>query len=161
MSQYAGSAMIRPVFLILGCSCLLLLNVGCQESGPLIDAATAGNGVAELVVLDSASQTIKHSDVPFSELAHTKGKTVIVDFWATWCGPCRQLAPEIEDVVKELGDEVVVLKVNVDTQPDLAAHFDVTAIPDVRFFRDGKAIGGFRGFKSASKIIARLKSLNP
>ena len=82
--------------------------------------------------------TITGTDQNFnSEVKEFQGK-VLVDFWAPWCGPCQILGPIIEDIGKELGDKVKVVKVNVDEQNELAAEFDITAIPTSFFLKTAK-----------------------
>ena len=65
---------------------------------------------------------------------------VLVDFWASWCGPCRMLMPTMESLSSELAGKAVIAKINVDEQPELAARFGVMSIPTVIFFKDGKEI---------------------
>ena len=67
--------------------------------------------------------------------------TVLVDFWATWCGPCKMLAPVIEDLGGKYNGKAVVAKVDVDQNQGLAARYGVMSIPTVVFFKDGKEIG--------------------
>jgi len=70
------------------------------------------------------------------EIQNTKG-IVIVDFWADWCGPCRMIAPILEELDREV-DDVTVMKVNVDKEPALADRFGINAIPTLIFFKDGQ-----------------------
>ena len=89
------------------------------------------------------------------EVIKAKG-TVLVDFWAVWCGPCRMLSPVIDEIAAEYGDELTIGKVNVDEQPELAAAFRVSSIPTVIVFKDGKVDGVSIGFRSKSDLEAML-----
>jgi thioredoxin 1 len=66
------------------------------------------------------------------------GKPVVADFFADWCGPCKRLSPIMHELAKQYGDKVIFVKVDVDQVQDLAARFQISSIPDVRFFKNGK-----------------------
>ena len=82
---------------------------------------------------------------------------VLVDFWATWCGPCRMLSPIIDEIAKDKEGSLKVGKVNVDEQPELANAFRVSAIPTVILFKDGKAAGQFMGYMPKADVEAFIK----
>lgn len=82
---------------------------------------------------------------------------VLVDFWATWCGPCRMLAPVLEELAEEYEGRVIVGKVNVDEQPALAAQFGIQSIPTVMLFKDGKMVDMLVGFRPKAQLEQLLK----
>lgn len=82
---------------------------------------------------------------------------VLVDFWATWCGPCRMLSPVIEEIAEENDGVVKVGKVNVDEEPELAAEFGIASIPTVLLFKNGKVVNSSVGFRPKAQIEAMFK----
>ena len=81
---------------------------------------------------------------------------VLLEFWAPWCGPCRMLAPELKALADEYAGRVVVGKVNVDEEPELAAAFRVSSIPTVVVIRDGKVVRTSVGYKPKEALAALL-----
>jgi thioredoxin 1 len=79
-------------------------------------------------------------------------KLTIADFWATWCGPCKMLSPIIDELDKEYAGKVKICKVDTDANQELSAQFQIVSIPTVIFFKDGKQVGKFVGFKSKEAI---------
>ena len=81
---------------------------------------------------------------------------VLVDFWATWCGPCRMLAPVISEIAEEYAGTVKVGKVNVDEEPELAMQFRVASIPTVILFKNGQIADSMVGYRPKDQIAAML-----
>lgn len=96
---------------------------------------------------------IKHAtDATFEELVLRSDRPVVVDFWAAWCGPCRMVAPELEKLVAKYGDQVAVVKVDVDANPALAQAFNVMSIPTIAFFQPGQQPKGVTGFRNLVQL---------
>ena len=94
-----------------------------------------------------------NSDVLESE------KTVLVDFWAEWCGPCKMLTPVIEEIATENNDKYVIGKVNVDECPDIAAKYGIRSIPCLLYFKNGKVEKQTVGVVDKSEIQSTLESI--
>ena len=82
---------------------------------------------------------------------------VLVDFWATWCGPCMRIAPELDAVAEELEGRLRVCKVDVDTEPDLANSFGIRSIPTMMVFKGGQVVDQIVGALPRAGILARLE----
>ena len=94
------------------------------------------------------------SDATFEKdvLDMSKEKPVVVDFWASWCGPCMQLKPVIEKLAGEYKDKIDIVKLNVEEHKDSPAKYGVMSIPSVKMFKDGKVIDEFVGAQPEAKI---------
>ncbi|WP_018291570.1 thioredoxin [Verrucomicrobium sp. 3C] len=97
------------------------------------------------------------TDTNFSQEVAQSTVPVVVDFWAEWCGPCRMVAPVIEELANELSGKVKFGKVNVDQQQDLARRFSIQSIPTLLIFRDGEVRGRQVGAASKSHILAKIQ----
>ena len=97
------------------------------------------------ITRNNFEQEVLHSDKP-----------VLIDFWASWCGPCRMLSPVISEIAEEYGDKVKVCKVNVDDEGDLAAAFNVMSIPTLVVVKDGKVTNSAVGVRPKAQIVEMI-----
>ena len=97
---------------------------------------------------------INVSESNFDEVVLKSELPVLVDFWATWCGPCRMLGPVVASVAKEEEGKVLIAKVNVDENPELAQRFGIRSIPTLMLFKDGIAVNTSLGFIPKDKLKA-------
>ena len=95
------------------------------------------------------------TDDNFKSTALEEDKVTVVDFWAEWCGPCRMIAPILEEVAADHG-EIVVAKLNVDENPSTAAQYGVTSIPTMNVFSGGKVVKQIIGAKPKAALLADL-----
>ena len=100
-----------------------------------------------------ANETVKHLTGADFESFLTEKKVALVDFWASWCGPCRMVSPIVDEVAEEVEGRVKVAKVNVDEQPELAQRFQVMSIPTLVVMKKGKVVSTSVGVKSKNAIL--------
>jgi len=106
------------------------------------------------------SEAVKHvTTETFDSVIGQSSNLVMVDFWATWCGPCRIIAPVIEELANEYKGRVTFAKVNTDENPDLASRFNIRGIPTLIFFKDGKQIDQVVGAVPKSHLKTKIDSL--
>ena len=102
--------------------------------------------MAEIILTEeNFEKEVTASDVP-----------VLVDFWATWCGPCRMIAPIVEEIAKEYEGKIKVGKIDVDDQPALANRFAISSIPTILLFRDGKIAAKTLGYQPKDALLRTL-----
>jgi thioredoxin 2 len=102
--------------------------------------------------LPPVSEPIEVDAMSFDEIVSQAGVPVLVDFWAGWCGPCRMAAPEVHALAQEMTGKAVVLKVDTEAHPDLAARYRVQGIPTFIVFRDGEIVFQRAGVASRSEM---------
>lgn len=98
----------------------------------------------------------KISDQNFA--AEIASGTVLVDFWAPWCGPCKMIAPVLEEVDQEIGDQVQISKLNVDENPDTAGRYGVMSIPTLMVFKDGEMVDKLQGFQPKEQLLEWVRT---
>lgn len=91
--------------------------------------------------------------------AIASGKTVVVDCWATWCGPCVRMSPIIDELAAEYGDKAVIGKYNIDEQSDLSTEYRIMSIPTILFFKDGNLVNRLAGSQTKSTLQEKIDSL--
>lgn len=92
--------------------------------------------------------------------AKTKGKVMLVDFWASWCAPCRVMAPVLNDLAAELDDTTFVGKVNIEKYQSLAQKFKIRGIPTAVLFKNGKEVNRFVGIKTKEYLLKEIKKVS-
>ena len=99
-----------------------------------------------------SENVIELTDVTFDETVNSSQVPVLVDFWATWCGPCKMLAPVIDEIAGEYGDKVKVCKVNTDDHREAAVEYAINAIPTIILFKDGQITQKWVGMTTKQDI---------
>jgi thioredoxin 1 len=100
--------------------------------------------------------TVDVTDETFKSDVLGSGKTVVVDFWATWCGPCKMVAPVLDEIAGENKDKLTVAKLDIDANPATARDYGVMSIPTMIVFQDGKAVKQIVGAKPKAALLKDL-----
>jgi len=103
-----------------------------------------------------ATAIVNLSSNTFDETVSGADKPVVVDFWAEWCGPCKQIAPILQEIATEHGEDVTIAKLNVDDNPELARRFNVMSIPTLLVFSGGEVSKRLVGAKSKGALLEEL-----
>ena len=103
-----------------------------------------------------ATGIVTLSESTFDETIGSADTPVLVDFWAEWCGPCKMIAPVLEEIARDQAGRVSIAKLNVDDNPDLALRFDVMSIPTLLLFKDGEVAHRIVGAKGKQQLLLEL-----
>ncbi|MTI95333.1 MAG: thioredoxin [Firmicutes bacterium] len=93
----------------------------------------------------------------FKDTVLASERPVLVDFWAEWCGPCRMVAPVVEQIADELADRLEVVKVNVDDESTVAAEYNILSIPTLMVFKNGEVVETIVGFQAKPDLMAKIE----
>lgn len=102
---------------------------------------------------------VKKQFTSFQDLLATVDKPVLVDFYATWCGPCQMMTPILEQVSNHLGERLQVVKVDTDRYPQLASQYGIHALPTLVLFKDGQPVERFEGVVQGPQLIGHLQTV--
>src|SRR5215813_3927914 len=103
-----------------------------------------------------AGNTVTVTDASFADDVLGSDKLVLVDFWATWCGPCRMVAPVLEEIAAEHADKITIAKLDVDANPTVARDYQVLSIPTLILFKGGEAVKQIVGAKPKAALLHDL-----
>lgn len=106
-----------------------------------------------------AGNVIELTDATFDETVHGSDVPVLVDFWAPWCGPCKMIAPIVEEIAEEYSDKAKICKLNTDDARDSAMEFGISAIPTLILFKDGQVEKKWVGLTSKKDIASAIDEL--
>jgi thioredoxin 1 len=105
---------------------------------------------------ERATASVAVTDDSFADDVLSASRPVLVDFWATWCGPCRMVAPVLEEIATEKADSLTVVKLDVDANPATARDYQVISIPTLILFRDGQPVKRIVGAKGKAALLREL-----
>lgn len=125
----------------------MVLFAGC--GGPRVNEKSQAESVQPIVVTDSN----------FNEVVLKSDKPVLVDFWATWCGPCKEIAPAVEEIANDYKGRALVAKLDIDVASETAARYQVSSIPTLIVFHNGEEVSRVVGVVDKSELTSKLNAV--
>ena len=105
------------------------------------------------------AKPLEITDANFEEVVLKSDKPVLVDFWAEWCGPCKMIAPVVEELANDYDGKAVIAKLDVDTNPGVSAKYGIRSIPTLLVFKDGKIVDKQVGAASKNQLADKLNAV--
>ena len=106
-----------------------------------------------------AGNTVTVTDKSFDQDVLKSDKPVLVDFWATWCGPCKMVAPVLEEIAKEHADKLTIAKLDIDANPAIARQYQIMSVPTMMLFQGGEPVKQIVGAKPKAAMLAELSGV--
>lgn len=136
-------------------ACLVIGAIINGSHGPAVSHVPASlqqdaSAAEDSNLVPAVTQASFDSDVLQSE------KPVLVEFWATWCGPCKQMKPVVDEIAKEFEEQIKTVKVDIDAEPELASKFNVNGVPTLMLFKDGKMVTIVSGVTSKETLAEQI-----
>lgn len=104
------------------------------------------------------AENIKNLNADSFKDAVASAQPTLIDFWAPWCGPCKAIAPILEEIAQEMNGEIQIGKVNVDDEPEISAQYNIRAIPTLLLFKDGKTVEQFVGMTNKDDLVTKVRA---